>query len=564
MSMSKLAGCRRWCSGIGTDARALAEHRGSNGVAVSQRTRPRTASTSPIDGKPFTSYLWQTNQRKPVLYPLIAPDGTTRDPRLSLRHSARRARRPSAPRRPVVQLRQRQQLRLLEQLRRHQAGGPRASTAPSTTTASSPRRAARTPANWSPNRPGSASDDPAGRQQRQPILHADHALRLLEDHRRRQARTRHRHDRHAEGAHTGRLPRRQGRPARHPRGALPRVADGEGRHLPATPTASQRTVQRRDTAGATGVYRTSEGKSATQSGARAASGASSPAPRRTARPKPSPSSTTPAIPAIRPTGTLAATACSPSNPLGAHIFDPKAAPLNFTLDTGKSATFQYRVLVHQRAPYAGRSEPAGRRLRRREIDEVDPPQISSPPQPAPLQRSLRPSAPSRQAQLAVPDQRASRTRSPTTSTTPARSPPTTSACSGSSCAASGSKNIADLNSDEVTRAQAILAKYNLRVTDIASPLFKVDWPGAPLSKFSTQKGAKNDTFAATADFKKQDEVLATCIELAKQFKTDKIRCFDFWRLDDVAPYRAAIDDKLRSRRRDHAETRHRPDPRERA
>jgi hypothetical protein len=30
-----------------------------------------------IDGQPFTSYLWQTNQRKPVLYPLIAPDGTT-------------------------------------------------------------------------------------------------------------------------------------------------------------------------------------------------------------------------------------------------------------------------------------------------------------------------------------------------------------------------------------------------------------------------------------------------------------------------------------------------------
>jgi hypothetical protein len=30
-----------------------------------------------IDGTPFTSYLWDTNQRKPVLYPLIAPDGTT-------------------------------------------------------------------------------------------------------------------------------------------------------------------------------------------------------------------------------------------------------------------------------------------------------------------------------------------------------------------------------------------------------------------------------------------------------------------------------------------------------
>jgi hypothetical protein len=30
-----------------------------------------------IDGQLFTSYLWDTNQRKPVLYPLIAPDGTT-------------------------------------------------------------------------------------------------------------------------------------------------------------------------------------------------------------------------------------------------------------------------------------------------------------------------------------------------------------------------------------------------------------------------------------------------------------------------------------------------------
>ena len=29
------------------------------------------------DGKPFTSYVWPTSLKKPVLYPLIAPDGTT-------------------------------------------------------------------------------------------------------------------------------------------------------------------------------------------------------------------------------------------------------------------------------------------------------------------------------------------------------------------------------------------------------------------------------------------------------------------------------------------------------
>ena len=33
------------------------------------------------------------------------------------------------------------------------------------------------------------------------------------------------------------------------------------------------------------------------------------------------------------------------NPLGAHGFDPKAPALNFTLDPGKSATFHYRILL---------------------------------------------------------------------------------------------------------------------------------------------------------------------------------------------------------------------------
>ena len=56
--------------------------------------------------------------------------------------------------------------------------------------------------------------------------------------------------------------------------------------------------------------------------------------------------------------------------------------------------------------------------------------------------------------------------------------------------------------------------------------------------------------AAEITFKQQDEILEKRIALAKQFKTDKVRCFDFWRLDDVAPYRAAIDEKLR----DGAET----------
>jgi len=101
-------------------------------------------------------------------------------------------------------------------------------------------------------------------------------------------------------------------------------------------------------------------------------------------------------------------------------------------------------------------------------------------------------------------------------------------------------SIVDLDSSALSRAKSILKKYNLRVSDIAGPLFKVDWPGAPLSKFSTKQNF------ATDDFAHQHHVLSRCLALAKQFDVDKIRCFDFWRLDDVAPHREAIDDLLRA------------------
>ena len=103
------------------------------------------------------------------------------------------------------------------------------------------------------------------------------------------------------------------------------------------------------------------------------------------------------------------------------------------------------------------------------------------------------------------------------------------------------KNLTELDAAQIAEARKILAKYDLRVTDIASPLFKSDWPGAPPSKQSERR----DQFHADFDFKQQDALLEHCIELAKSFDTDRIRCFDFWRLDDVRPYRQAINDKLR-------------------
>src|SRR5882672_3431328 len=75
------------------------------------------------------------------------------------------------------------------------------------------------------------------------------------------------------------------------------------------------------------------------------------------------------------------------------------------------------------------------------------------------------------------------------------------------------KNLLKLDAKEIEEARRILEKYQLRVTDIASPLFKVDWPGAPKSKFSP----KRDQFNAEFTFEQQDEVLERSIELAKAF-----------------------------------------------
>lgn len=102
------------------------------------------------------------------------------------------------------------------------------------------------------------------------------------------------------------------------------------------------------------------------------------------------------------------------------------------------------------------------------------------------------------------------------------------------------KNIVSLDEKEVAEARRILDKYELKVTDIASPLFKVDWPGAPKSKYREGGGQ----FRANFNLGEQDEVLERAIAMAKSFGTDRVRCFDFWRLDDQAPYRAAINEKL--------------------
>ncbi len=105
------------------------------------------------------------------------------------------------------------------------------------------------------------------------------------------------------------------------------------------------------------------------------------------------------------------------------------------------------------------------------------------------------------------------------------------------------KNLQASSDAEIAEAQRLLKKYSLQVTDIASPLFKTDWPGAPKSTYSAAGDLHG---AAETTFQQQADILTRSISLARQFGTDKVRCFDFWRIDDPAPFRQAIDDHLRA------------------
>ena len=106
------------------------------------------------------------------------------------------------------------------------------------------------------------------------------------------------------------------------------------------------------------------------------------------------------------------------------------------------------------------------------------------------------------------------------------------------------KNLMKLDEKELAETKRLLEQYKLRVSSIASPIFKVDWPGAARVAGPSGSSQKHDQFGADFTFREQNELLERAFELARALNTDRVRIFDFWRLQDQKPYRAAIDEKL--------------------
>ena len=100
----------------------------------------------------------------------------------------------------------------------------------------------------------------------------------------------------------------------------------------------------------------------------------------------------------------------------------------------------------------------------------------------------------------------------------------------------GPRNISAVTDADIAAARGILAKYSLTVSDLASPLFKVEFPGA---RSVSGRTGPADTFTRQAD------VLEQTIHVARALGTNRIRCFDFLRLEDPAAARGEINEQLR-------------------
>ena len=321
-------------------------HAASAGVAVVKNDAEHRVDVT-IDGKPFTSYLWKTDQRKPILYPLISPDGTT----LTRGNPPLPGERTDHPHHAGLWFNY-SNVNNIDYWNNSDAIKPEARAkygsidfdriVSSTSGANSGELV--TESTWYP-----ASDVPTvGTNSTPPVMHQT---------------TRYVFSKTTVG----------GKPARAIELTVTLTAispvvfhdDKDGMlgirvaHFLESATAAPEVMRDANgvatpvagaTAGASGVYRTSEGKvGAAAWGTRAAwcelTGTTADGKTETIAVIDHPSNPNyPTYWHARDYGLFAV------NPLGVHGFDPKSAPLNFSLDTGKSATFRYRILFLSSAP----------------------------------------------------------------------------------------------------------------------------------------------------------------------------------------------------------------------
>lgn len=101
------------------------------------------------------------------------------------------------------------------------------------------------------------------------------------------------------------------------------------------------------------------------------------------------------------------------------------------------------------------------------------------------------------------------------------------------------KNVMSLSSDELARARKLIQKFNLKVSQIGSPIFKYDLPQMPASRWGIR-----DTFRANYTDDDTDKLLRKAFRLARFLGTNKVRVFSYWRVEDPEKAYPYVCDRL--------------------
>ncbi len=101
------------------------------------------------------------------------------------------------------------------------------------------------------------------------------------------------------------------------------------------------------------------------------------------------------------------------------------------------------------------------------------------------------------------------------------------------------KNIMNLKPEDLSRARHLIEDYNLRVSDIGSPIFKYNLPQMP-----AHPELPDRSFGAAFSDKNSDELLMKSFNLAHFFGTNKVRVFSYSRVKEPQKAYPYVRDRL--------------------
>lgn len=101
------------------------------------------------------------------------------------------------------------------------------------------------------------------------------------------------------------------------------------------------------------------------------------------------------------------------------------------------------------------------------------------------------------------------------------------------------KNLMISPQEDLDRAKKLLAANSVRVSDIASPIFKWNLPGS-----ATKANERHDPAKGNFTEEDADTALEKSFQLARFFGTKKVRIFSYWRVADPEKVYPQVRDRL--------------------